>query len=146
MPQCLNRIYPAFSANCWRGSSTPVGYAHIFWDCPRIQYYWQEMTQFLHRLTTIPIPLMVSISRLALVDSLAFAKATLTLLGILQFFARKTIVLKWTSARPPTLSSWKQLVNAAIPLYKATYLSRRCPKKYEKVWHLWTDSESMAND
>lgn len=145
-PQRLHRIYPTSSAACWRCSGVPAGFLHIFWDCPQIQEYWKEVTQFIHKLTTIPIPLTISVCLLGLVEQLTLATATRTLIGTLLFYARKAIVLKWKSANPPTLSSWETLINKIIPLYKATYLSRGCPQKFEKVWHLWTDSESTTDD
>lgn len=65
-----------------------------------------------------------------------------TLLGLLLYYARKAILLKWKSPSAPTLDYWKHLVNTAIPLYKYTYESRVCPRKFSKVWDIWYDSPS----
>lgn len=39
-----------------------------------------------------------------------------------------------------TLAKWKQLINAALPLYKMTYEACGCHKKFTKVWFHWEDS------
>lgn len=129
LPQRILCIYPNSPTSCWRCSGDPAGFAHIFWEYPQIQNYWQEVIQFKSALTTIPVPLKVSICLLGLVDFLAFARVMRT---ILLFYARKSIVLKWKSDRAPTLSFWKQLVNSVVPLYKATYLSQE--KKSRVKW------------
>lgn len=112
---CISQPTPptGFVTPCdffWEMYGTPADFTHIFWDCPQSQDYWQEVTQFIHGLTTIL--LTISVCLLGLVEQLALAKAACTLIRIL-FYARKAMVLKWKSPNPPTLSSWRQLVDKA---------------------------------
>lgn len=52
-----------------------------------------------------------------------------TLLSLLLFYARRVLILYWKKPMTPSLSYWKGLMNKVIPFYKATYLSKGCPKK-----------------
>lgn len=133
-PQRLHHIYWTTPCRYWRCPTDPAGFRQIFRDCLQIHIYCQEVTQFKSTLPTIPVPSSVSVCLLGLVYSLAFVKAMRTLLVILIFYARKAIVLKWKSDRAPSLPVWKHLVNSAVPIYKATYLSQGCPKKFETVY------------
>lgn len=104
MPQQLHSVYPNSSARCWKSPSEPAGFSHIFWECPQIQSYWQEVAQYITTLTAIPISMRIGVGFLGLVDSLAFARGSRILLGLLLFYASEAIVLKWKSDRAPTLS------------------------------------------
>lgn len=64
---------------------------------------------------------------------------TKLLLSLLLFYAKKEILLKWTSPLPPTVRLWENSVNAILPMYKLTYMNRGCPQKFERVWQPWTD-------
>lgn len=88
----------------------------------------------------IPIPQTMSVCLLGLVGNLAFRQATKTLIGLLLFYVRKTIVLTWKQTEAPSLNFWKALVNSAIPLYKDTYHSRECSTKFDKIWNVWLES------
>lgn len=142
----MHRIYPSISASCWRCNSASADFTHIFWNCPYIESFWVEVTKFILTVTTVPVPLSIEVCLLGLVEPLAPRRALRTLLGLLLYYARKSIVLRWKASSAPSLNFWKKLVNAALPLYKATYLSRGCGKKFHKIWDIWTESLSTNAD
>ena len=72
------------------------------------------------------------------------SRAHRTLLSILLFYGKKAILLKWRSSGAPEVAFWKGLVNAMLPYYKATYLSRGCVGKFEKVWRAWYESDQTV--
>lgn len=98
--------------------------------------------QILTTLITIHIPLSVLVCLLGLVGSLDHCQATRALIGLLLFYVRKALLLKWKQPELPSLNMWKSLVNSAVPLYKATYLARCCPVKFNKIWHIWLESDT----
>lgn len=111
-PMRLYRTYLSVFATCWRCLSDSADFIHIFWRCSLVQTFWTAVTSVILSVTTIQVPLMTDLD---LVDSLAPRRDLRTLLGLLHFYARKAIVLKWK------LNFWKHLVNSALSLYKATY-------------------------
>lgn len=48
------------------------------------------------------------------------------------FYARREIFLHWKDALPPTIYTWRSVLNSVLPLYKITYLNRNCPQKFDK--------------
>ncbi|OCT80354.1 hypothetical protein XELAEV_18027162mg [Xenopus laevis] len=60
-----------------------------------------------------------------------------TLLQLLMFYARKLTVLRWNRPATPTMEEWKDLVNNALPYYKAVYMSRGCTVKFIAIWMVW---------
>lgn len=125
-PQRLHRIYPSHPSQCWRSTADSANFLHVFWECPGIKLFWAEVSHCICKVTTVAVPLSIDVCILELVHLLATSRAMRTLLGILLFYARKSI-LKWKSPQAPTLDYWKSIVNKMIPLYKFTYESRGCP-------------------
>lgn len=39
---------------------------------------------------------------------------------------------------------WRELVNAALPLYKLTYMGCNCPKKFHKIWAAWAEARHLT--
>ena len=121
-------------------------FMHVFWDCPRVQPYWQGVVDCIRSVTSISIPITVEVCLLHLVEPLATTRAIRTLLILLFFYAKKRIILSWKSSSAPTVESWKVLVNKVIPFYKATYLSRGALTKFDKVWGGWLASVDTVSD
>lgn len=88
-PQKFSKIYPDVSLCCYKCVGRDADFSHMLWS------FWEEVMGFIATLTKIPIPLSVPICLLGLVDTLADHRATKTLLGLLLFYARKTLILKW---------------------------------------------------
>ena len=91
-----------------------------------------------------PVPLTAKVCLIGLVEEVVPSLAHRTLLNIGLLYGRKAILLKWKNSNAPTLSFWKGLVNSVIHMYKATYRSRGCDKKFKKVWQAWLDSSDTV--
>lgn len=111
----------------------------MFWACPRLSCYWSTIVEFINERLQLEIPLKAELALLGIQDDDQRPRYTKLLLSLLLFYAKKEILLKWTSHLPPTLGSWENSINAILPMYKLTYMSRGCPQKYTKVWQPWTD-------
>lgn len=143
VPQLDTEIFLLHSQwNHWVLHMVPTGTKdkHIFWDCPEIHIFWREVTDCLTEVLSAPVPFIPRVCLIGLVEEVMPSLAHRTLLNIGLFYGKKAILLKWKNTAAPTLSFWKGLVNSVIPLYKATYRLRGCPKKFSKVWQPWLDS------
>lgn len=60
------------------------------------------------------------------------------------YYAQRELLLRWKQPTSPMLNSWVAAVNAVLPLYKLTYESRNCPKKFDKIWSTWIDAHGSA--
>lgn len=132
-PARLASIYSTVQAECWRCSFAPTAADHIFWSCPQIKQYWSGVTSCISEVLMTPIPMTVKVCLLGLVEEVVPSCAHRTLLSILLFYGRKAILLQWRRPGAPALCFWKRFVNAMMPYYKATYLSRGCGKKFDSL-------------
>lgn len=135
-PSRLARMYPNSSAEWWCCVFPPDNAEHNFLKCQRIQDFWVKVTTCITEVTTVPIPMLVRVCLLGLVEDVVPSRALRTLLSILLFYTRKAIFLHWKKPKAPTLPFWKGLVNSMLPSYRATYVSRGCMKKIYKVWEV----------
>ncbi|OCT69642.1 hypothetical protein XELAEV_18040955mg [Xenopus laevis] len=75
-----------------------------------------------------------ALALLGLTRGVVDSAASRILLQLLMYYARKQMVLKWNRLEPPTLEIWKELVNKALPCYKAAYFARGCMDKFIDIW------------
>lgn len=93
------------------------------------------------RVACDPLPML-----LCIVDTLDTTQAKKQFVFYTAFYARRAILQKWSDPAPPMVHQWRALVDAALPLYKLTYLGRNCPKKFDKIWAAWTQARRLNLD
>lgn len=71
---CQDTVY----ANCWCCQHSPADFEHIFWQCPQIQLFWQEVVWTLEEVTALPLSLTIAVRLLGLVVELAPLRAQKT--------------------------------------------------------------------
>lgn len=140
-PARIAGIYGAGAAECRRCTADNADFDHIFWQCQPIREFWKEVTHTIQKVLPVQVPVTVAVCLLGLVEEVTPRRAQRTMISLSLFYARKAILLCWKKRNPPTISFWKELINKALPFYKATYLRRGCPKKFEKVWQCWLDAK-----
>ena len=143
-PARLSRVYPSTSSQCWRCVFSPADSEHIFWKCPHIQTFWSEVVECLTEVLSVPVPLTARVCLLGLIEEVVPSLAHRTLLNIGLFYGWKAILLSWKKTAATTVSYWKGLINSVLHLYKATYKSRGCGKKFYKVWQAWLDNSETV--
>lgn len=144
-PHRLHQMLPANSPACWRCSHQPGDFFHIFWSCPALAHYWKQVLQVIHGVTRLVVPCDPKHCLLGLVEQMPILRTRKILISLLLYYARKAITMTWKQSSPPSVKFWKSLVNASLPLYKATYLSRGCPQKFDKVWSCWVDNATASD-
>lgn len=138
-PMRLSRIYPDRDPHCPRCWMMQEGnYLHMFWDCPALSTFWSGVFEQLNVRLELSVPRTPELALLGIHEDEQRPHHSKLLISFLLFYAKKEILCRWSSPSPPTLTSWENTINAALPLYKLTYISRGCPWKFDKVWLPWT--------
>lgn len=114
--------------------STRGTYYHVIWDCPLIQAFWKKVVSDINAATSLPVSVDTKVLLLGITKSVTHSTHTRLLLFYLCFYARKVLLQHWKLAFPPTAAQWYTLVGSVLPLYKLTYMGRKCPQKFDKVW------------
>ncbi|CAH2223284.1 Hypothetical predicted protein [Pelobates cultripes] len=55
-PQRLAKIYPGSRATCWRCNQQEGTLSHIFWYCPALSQYWQQIQDLIKLRVGIDLP------------------------------------------------------------------------------------------
>lgn len=56
VPTKLAKIYPTSSDACWRDCGHRGLFLHIWWDCPKLQPYWQDIRTQINLILNIDLP------------------------------------------------------------------------------------------
>lgn len=67
-PTLLRRMYPSKSDCCWRYNAAPGTMLHIWWDCPMLLPFWENIITLYNRLTGSNVPASLSLGRLCSQD------------------------------------------------------------------------------
>lgn len=103
-------------------------YLHMFWDCPSVAKFRLEVYELIN--------LRMQLTLLGFHEDEQPSHHTDLLILYLLYYAKKEILLKWTSSTPHVVPLWEAMVDAAQPMYKLTYINRGCPWKYESLGSL----------
>lgn len=136
-PAILSKIYPDRDPHCPRCQTQIGTYLHMFWDCPALSKFWLGVYDHLNIRMDLSVPKTPELALLGIHEDEHRSHHSKILISLLFYYAKKEILSRWTSASPPTLSSWENIINTALPLYRLTYISRGCPWKFDKVWLPW---------
>lgn len=108
------------SRQCWRGCGMIGDHTHIFWDCPIISNYWQNVQKEINTCFQIGIPLEPLYFILGVLpDDLAENDET-DLLRTLLLIANKVITSLWLQPHPPTIAQWKERIQEVYNIESLT--------------------------
>lgn len=136
-PRMLAVIYPDRSPACPRCGDPEASFIHMTWSCPLLQGFWEKVLADVNQAAGNTIPLRPETRLLNVTIDPSVGKYTKLLIAYATYYARREILLRWT---PPTITTWRNTLNAVLPLYKITYINRNCPSKFDKIWSSWIDS------
>lgn len=66
----LHKMNLIFPLECWGCEGVPGDFSHIFWTCPIVSKFWEEVLSLIHVVIYIPLQSSMSISVLGLVKHL----------------------------------------------------------------------------
>lgn len=123
--KCLTRWYmtpvrvsafsPDKSPNCWRGCATPGSMSHLWWECPKIKNFWQEVIKIIEVITGKAIPFdpwdcLFHRSE----GGMRWYKTSI--IPVLLNSAKNIIPKKWQKQDAPRIGEWVANVNETYAL------------------------------
>ena len=109
---------------------------HIFWACPKIQPYWQEVATEIHKIIGIKLKYSFITLYLGKMPEIVFHKDKY-LIKILLASSKKAITRKWLQTDPPTLEQWRGIVNQVYCNERLTFILRLELEKSIEYWEKW---------
>ncbi len=89
-------------SQCWRYCGEVGEYVHTFWECPKIQVYWQGVKREISKVLGYDIPMHPVFLLLDGFPTDQFSKSHLFVQHISLMAARKIITVHWMKVRQPT--------------------------------------------
>lgn len=121
------------SNKCWRKCGLVGDQTHIFWDCPFIQCFWNDVKGIVENLLKINSSLDPSTFLLDIFpDGLSHDQKFL--LHLLLMTARKMITISWLKPEPPTVSQWIQKVKQVYLMEQLTAQLQLKTPTVERRW------------
>lgn len=116
---------------CWRG----CGHFHIFWECPIISSYWENIIAAINSIINLQPDVSFSVMYLGNIPT-DINKQDRYLLQILLASSKKAITRKWLNKECPTISDW-----TGIEMY---YMERLTfSLRYWKRWPILEKMEGL---
>ena len=131
---------------CWRQCGKMMAdHFHIFWDCPSIQPYWQEVTKEIKAIFGIEIECsFVTLYLGKIPDELMTQDSYLY--KIIMAACKKAITRKWLQATPPTKDDWITVVNEIDTMESLTFSLRLRADQYGRNWRKWFSYLMIQDD
>lgn len=131
----LAKIYTHIDPMCDRCKSAEATLIHMFWLCPQIQQYWEDICEALSDMLGVTItlnPLLMLFGITA--EGLRLPAGGQKLIAFSTLLARRLILLRWKDAVPPTKPHWIKDVLYHLKLEKIRCIMNGSERKFHQVW------------
>ncbi|CAH2275489.1 Hypothetical predicted protein, partial [Pelobates cultripes] len=136
VPTRLHKIFPSTSSQCWRCHTQEGSMYHIWWSCPRLLNYWNEVHDLIQDITQHPLeftPLTCLVLDLPRVLPQHVKKMMLHIV----LTAQQLIARRWKSTLLPNKETLIEVLHKQW-IYETSYKSLFPPSVlYRKTWELW---------
>ena len=134
-PQITAKWVLTTSDKCWRNCGPQNGnHTHIFWSCPKLSIFWNEVLDALREIFHQNIPNDPRVVLLGSIPEGFEGRAKIYLLQILLGAAIKCITIRWLKPEPPTYNIWLKKVWELYEMEQITYAIRLQRPIFIKRW------------
>ena len=141
----LTSKYRFGEQQCWRQcGGLRVHHSHIFWLCPQIIPFWNNVHMEIERILGYAIPKTSLVLYLGLIKNVV-SKEDLYLMKILIAACKKAITKKWCKPAIPTCKEWKSLVKDIFETELLTHRLRTQEEQCQEKWIKWTTYTSTTD-
>ena len=125
---------------CWRlCGENKAGHFHIFWGCPCILPYWQELQRSMENTLKVHIPLKFEALYLGKDNPEITGSGGKYIFRIIQVAAKKAITRKWLKTDPPKMEDWVEKMLNIYRKEKLTFSTRLKTETFKNSWGNWVN-------
>lgn len=119
VPYILHKMDRASPDKCWWCNAERDTIFHIFWSCPTLKPFWEEVTTTIKHLTSLELKGNPTTCLLHLTErSLRKYKKMLTMR--LLSAAKACVPALWRQSQPPTRVLWYSTINCILRMEELT--------------------------
>ena len=138
VPADLANIYTSMSPLCWRGCNLRGTLLHIWWDCPLVRPFWEDIRDQIKVVTGVEIPFSPK-HFLLHVPTIPIQQYKKCMLPHLLNAARRLLPVHWKTSRIPTRGEWIAGVNAVREAEDWIATCRDTRERFNTIWAPWSD-------
>lgn len=127
---------------CWRNCGKVGDHTHIFWDCPKIAMYWEDIKKIIEDLLKIDIPRDPLLFVLDQYPNDLLTNDQSYMLHYLLMVARKIITINWLKPQSPTVAQWTQKLQH---IYTMECLTAQLQFKMDVFLRRWSHVTNLFN-
>lgn len=139
------RLVPA-QIKPWLCGNINVDHEHIFWNCPKISTYWDDVWLEIKTILSYEIPKTNVVLYLGNLTHDNTQGEDMYLVKILLAASKKAITRLWYKPEPPVREQWLGIVEEIFVMEKLTHKLRLQEDLFLEKWEKWTDYISQQND
>ena len=133
----LQKRHRTGSSLCWRRcQGTEAGHLHVFWSCPMLTDYWQNIHRTLEEVFRSTIPFRFDVLYLGNVPQTVRSTDRALMLTLLTA-SKKAITRKWLEPQPPSIENWIDIIHQIYTMEKLTYSLRLQQDRFSDIWSGW---------
>lgn len=127
------------STACWRAcGANEANHFHVFWDCPVLTSYWQEIHSHLEATFKVIIPCRFDTLYIGNISFDSWDYRDKKLLLILLVASKKAISRRWLKQDSPTIGEWLDVVHDIYKMEKLSYSLKIQTVTFSRIWSKWT--------
>ena len=131
-PKIKSRL-SATEQSCWRAcGSKEANHAHIFWMCPRLRSFWDDIGATIKDILGYEIP---NESKTMYLGSVTGSDRYIV--KLLMIATKKTISRNWYKTESPTIEQWLGILREIYCMERMTYQLRLKEDVSISKWNKW---------
>lgn len=144
-PYRMSKIFKDSMNKCWRLCNQIVNLYHVFWNCPHITPFWENVASLISEITGQYKTLTPELALLNIgLDS--YQSIVRTVIAHVLFAARTALASKWKSPVLPTRREITTRVNIQYQYEKILAFKKFKAPQFMKVWQAWFHHPEAAKD
>ena len=133
-------IFPSVEPLCDRCGLRPATLGHMFWGCPKLSNYWDNIFRTLSNILHRPINLDPLVAVLGIIDSsMTKSNTEHNIVSYVILLARRLILLNWKQKVAPTYSNLLTDIMRHLELEKMRFMLKNQERMFYRIWQLFID-------
>ena len=130
----LAKIFPGRSDACNRCNQSPADHLHMFLTCPRLHKFWSDIFGTIEQAFNAKIDPNPMTALFSLPPSENMPINICRVIFFTTLPARRSILLKWKHASPPTHDQWVRDVLQCLQMEKLRFTLKGSLKSFRTTW------------
>jgi hypothetical protein len=132
---------------CWRlCGHMDADHEHIFWNCPKIVKYWEDIWSVMKEILKYEIPKTCVVLFLGNLTHENTRGEDRYLIKVLLAASKKAITRLWYKADPPSCEQWLCIVEEIFVMERFTHKLRLQEDLFLEKWEKWTMYNTQQED